>query len=185
MADRQTCYADTLDARAIHHLQSYGQPEPVFDNNIYIITSTFDGRHLHIYTTHPTQPPNPGDPPEYHINQFRAFTITHNPEAFRQGATAYRNARDWAKKKRNKFIETANGKVTSLPQNISFESSGYSEPSTSTNRASTLKSDTSADKLALDHKTTISQRSGKRLKRRGTGENYNEYRSDRRDRLKR
>jgi hypothetical protein len=179
---RQSCYDGAVGARAMQHLQSYGEPEPVYDNNAYTITSTFDGEHLHMYTTHPTQPANPGDPPEYHMNQLNGWTVTGNSEAFRQGATAYRNARDWAKEKRDEFIETANGRVTNLPQDMSFESSGYSEPSTSTNRAIVLESDTSADELALDHETTTPQRSGKRL-RRGEPERYRrEYRSGRRGR---
>jgi hypothetical protein len=139
-----------------------------------------------MYITHPTRFVNPGGQFEYHMNQFGAFAMTHNPEVFRQRATAYRNARDWVKKKRDEFIEAANGRVTSLPQDMSFESSGYSEPSTSTNRATALESDTSADELALDHETTTTpQRSGKRLKRGGTGGSYGECRSGRRGRPKR
>ena len=36
------------------------------------------------------------------MNQLKAFTMTNNSETIRQGATAYRNARDWAKEKREK-----------------------------------------------------------------------------------
>jgi hypothetical protein len=41
---------------------------------------------------------------------------------------------------------------------MSFESSGYSDPSTSTHRAVTPESETSADELALDH-VTVTPRS--------------------------
>ena len=34
--------------------------------------------------------------------------MTGNPKSFRQGATTFRNTRDWTKEKRNKFIETTN-----------------------------------------------------------------------------
>jgi hypothetical protein len=64
--------------------------------------------------------------------------------------------------------------VTGLPQDMSFESSGYSEPSTSTNRATAPESDTSADELALDD-GLMTRRSGKRLKR----ERERKYREDR------
>lgn len=37
--------------------------------------------------------------------------MTGNAETFRQGATAYRNARDWAKKQRDEAIRRANEKV--------------------------------------------------------------------------
>ena len=147
----------------MQRLQSYGQPEPVYDNNAYTITSTFDGRLLSMYTTHPTVPTNPGGQPEYHMNQLNSWGMTGNVETFRQGATAYRNARDWAKERRDEFIEAANERVATLPQETSFESSGYSEPSTSTRMATVLESDTSADELALDQVKT--QHSGKRRKK--------------------
>lgn len=50
----------------------------------------------------------------------------------------------------DEFIEAANRRATSPPQEMPFESSGYSEPSTSTNRATAPESDTPADELALD-----------------------------------
>jgi hypothetical protein len=181
---RQACYDGALGARAMQHLQSYGQPEPVYDNNAYTITSTFDGEHLHMYTTHPTQPADPSGRPEYHMNQCEAFAMTRNPETFRQGATAYRNMRDWIKEKRDEFIEVANEKAANTPQDMSFESSGYSEPSTSTNMATVLKSDTSADELAFDH-GNATPRSGKRVKRGKPERSYRENRSGRRGRYTR
>jgi hypothetical protein len=74
--------------------------------------------------------------------------MTRNLETFRQEVTAYRNMRDWIKEKRDKFIEAANERAANIPQDMSFESSGYSEPSISTNMATVLESDTSADELA-------------------------------------
>ena len=47
--------------------------------------------------------------------------------------------------KRDEFIGAANERVTSPPQDTSFESSAYSEPSTSTNLATVLESNTSED----------------------------------------
>ena len=179
VADRQTCYAGALGARAMLHLQSYGQPEPVYDNNAYTVTSTFDGRHLHMYTTHPTAPTKPGGRPKYHMNQCEAFAMTRNVETFRQGATAYRNARDWAKEKRDEFIDAANETVADPLQDISIESSGYSEPSTSTNRVTVLESDTSADELTLNDEVII-HRSGKRPRRGEPERDRRKYRSDKR-----
>jgi len=54
--------------------------------------------------------------------------------------------------------------VTSLPQDILFKSSSYSELSTLINRAITPKSDTSANKLTSDHITTTPH-SSKRVKK--------------------
>jgi hypothetical protein len=116
VAKRQACYDGAIGARAMQHLQSYEQPEPVYENNANTIISAFDGDFLQMYTTHPTEPTNPGGKPEYHMNRLRSWAMTGNPETFRQGATAYRNARDWAKERRDEFIEAANGRATSLPQ---------------------------------------------------------------------
>jgi hypothetical protein len=71
-----------------------------------------------------------GGQSEYHMNQLNGWVMTGNVETFRQGAIVYRNMRDWTKARRDKFIEAANERSANIPQDISFESSGYSEPST-------------------------------------------------------
>ncbi|KAL9615693.1 MAG: hypothetical protein Q9160_009334 [Pyrenula sp. 1 TL-2023] len=120
---RQACYDGAIGARAIQHLQSFGYPEPVYDKHAYVITHTFDGEDLQMYTTHPSAPISPGGQPEYHMNQLSSWAMTGNIETFRQGATAYRNARDWAKSKRDELIKTANERAASLQQDASYESS--------------------------------------------------------------
>jgi hypothetical protein len=72
--------------------------------------------------------------------------------------------KNWIKKKRDKFIEIANEKTINIPQDISFESSGYSEPFTLTNIATVLKSDISVDELAFDH-INATPRSSKHVKK--------------------
>jgi hypothetical protein len=116
-----------------------------------------------MYTTHPTAPTNPGSQPEYHMNQLKGWTMTSDPETFRQGATWYRNARDWAKEKRDEFIEAANERAANTLQDMSFESSAHSKSSTSTNRTTTLESDTSTDELVLNE--VMIPQSAKRPKR--------------------
>jgi hypothetical protein len=39
----------------------------------------------------------PVGPPEYYMTQVKAFAVTSDRETFIQGATAFRNARDWLK----------------------------------------------------------------------------------------
>ena len=157
VVERQALHAGALGARAMQHLQSYGQPELVYDNNAYTITTAFDGRLLQMYTTHPTRPANSEDQPEYRMKQFASYAMTHNSESFRQGATAYRNSRDWTREKRDEFIRAANGRVTSQPQNMPVESSGYSEPSTSSISATALESATSVDEPALESATSVDE----------------------------
>ena len=45
------------------------------------------------------------------MTQLRSFAMTDTPDTFRQGASALRNARDWAEEKRKELIAAANGKV--------------------------------------------------------------------------
>lgn len=159
VARKQACYDGALGARGIQSLQSYGQPEPIYDNNAYTVTSIYFDGVLKMYTSHPSQPTGPENRPEYFMNQLRSFSLTDTPEAFRQGATAYRNARDWAKEKRDGFIEAANGRMPdTYAEPESFGSSGYGQASVSTAGPVLVGSDTSADELTLEEQTYISSR---------------------------
>ncbi|KAG5295321.1 hypothetical protein I7I48_12169 [Histoplasma ohiense] len=42
------------------------------------------------------------------MTQLKGWSMTSDPGTFRHGASAYRNARDWAKEKRDEFIRDAN-----------------------------------------------------------------------------
>lgn len=106
---RQACYDGALGARGMHYLQSYGEDKPVHDNNAYTITSIYSDGQLKMYTSHPII--NPKGRSEYCMNQLRSFAMTDTTDTFRQGATAYRNARDWAKEQRDEAIRRANKRV--------------------------------------------------------------------------
>ncbi|KAF2805314.1 uncharacterized protein BDZ99DRAFT_541115 [Mytilinidion resinicola] len=87
----------------MHSLQLYGKDKPVSNNNAYTITSIYYSGTLEMYTSHPAE-----GRPEHFTNQLKGWSITGDPETFRQGATAYRNARDWAKEQRDEAIQQAN-----------------------------------------------------------------------------
>lgn len=108
---RQVAYDGALGARGMHSLRSYCQGESAFDNKAYTITSIYQSGHLKMYTSHPAQPGGTGTRPEYYLHQLRDFSMTDDSDAFRQGATAYRNARDWAKEQRDNAIDRANKTV--------------------------------------------------------------------------
>ncbi|OJD10629.1 hypothetical protein AJ78_08413 [Emergomyces pasteurianus Ep9510] len=108
VATRQACYDGALGARGMHALQSYQQDGSTYDNNAYTLTSTYHGGTLKLYTTHLIEPEGLGRHPEYIMTQLKGWSMTSDPGTFRQGASAYRNARDWAKEKRNEFIRAAN-----------------------------------------------------------------------------
>lgn len=108
VAKRQACYNGALGARGIHSLQMYREPRPVYDNNAYTITSTYHDGYIRMWATHPAAPSNPGEPPNYYMTQLGTFVMDFSSGAFREGATAFRNARDWAKERRDEFIDAAN-----------------------------------------------------------------------------
>ncbi|SLM37932.1 hypothetical protein LPUS_07942 [Lasallia pustulata] len=150
VAERQACYDGALGARGIHSLQSAGRAKPVYDKNAYTITSIYYSGTLKLYTSHLGQPTRPGGRPEYYMNQLNTWGMTGNPETFRQGATAYRNARDWTKEKRDGFIEAANGKARdTYTESQSLRSFSYGQASTPVAGLVLVDSDTSADELAL------------------------------------
>lgn len=149
VAKRQACYDGALGARGIQSLQSYGQDEPVYDNNAYTFTSIYHNGQLQMHTTHITPPAGPGQPPEYHMSQINTWGLTGNADTFRQGAAAFRNGRDWAKEKRDQFISAANERARSMNADQStLESSNYKAVSDTTDAFPVEWSQTSADEFA-------------------------------------
>ncbi|OJD28049.1 hypothetical protein ACJ73_00555 [Blastomyces percursus] len=129
VATRQACYDGALGARGIHRLRSYKQDEPVFDNKAYTITLTYLAGTLKLYTTHPTAPRESDGRPEYIMTQLKGWSMTSDSETFRKGATAYRNARDWAKEQRDECIKSANERHTQASSElVSSEREPTSEP---------------------------------------------------------
>ncbi|MCJ1242175.1 hypothetical protein MMC14_010182 [Varicellaria rhodocarpa] len=159
VAGRQASYDGALGARGIQSLQSYGQSEPIYDNNAYTVTSIYHGGQLKMYTSHPSQPTGPENRPEYYMTQLNTWGMTGNLETCRQGVTAYRNARDWAKEKRDGFIEAANGRIPDTnTESPSLDSSGHGRASVSRAGPVLVDSETSADELALEEQTYTSFR---------------------------
>ena len=148
---RQALYDGALGARGIHELRSYVDPETAYDNNAYTITSTYHGGTgaLKLYSTHLTPPMSPGIPIEYRMTQLNGWDMTGNPDTFRQGASALRNARDWAKEKREELMIAANAKVPDAEQS-DLASSTQSFVSPSSTEATHPETETSADELALE-----------------------------------
>ena len=158
---RQALYDGALGARGIYRLRSYVDPETAYDNNAYTITSTYHGGTgaLKLYSMHLTPSRRPNIPIEYRMTQLNGWDMTGNPDTFRQGASALRNAREWAKEKREELIITANGKVPDA-EHSDLISSRQSVVSLLSNEATHLESETSADELALDlgtssHRTPV------------------------------
>ncbi|KAK0631002.1 hypothetical protein B0T17DRAFT_616584 [Bombardia bombarda] len=110
-ADVPACYDGAYGARAMHSLQSYGEEEPVYDGKAYTYSSTYQDGQLKLYAHHVTAPTDPEKQPEYHMTQIDAYALTGSRKGFVEGATAFRNARDLARRHRDEFIHVANAKA--------------------------------------------------------------------------
>ncbi|KAI9821334.1 MAG: hypothetical protein M1826_000705 [Phylliscum demangeonii] len=135
----RAAYDGAFGARAMHRLQSYREANPVYDNSAFTISSTYIGGVLMLYSSHPTAPANAtaaaaGDEsrPEYHMTLLGAFVVTRDVASFRRGATAFRNARDWAQEQRDTAIRRANQRANGTPPVVDSYPSTEAEPATST-----------------------------------------------------
>lgn len=146
VARRQALYDGTLGARAMHRLQPYGR-ELIYDNNAYTITSIYHSGVLRLYTTHPSPSTHPERSTDYHMVPLRSYLLDDLTDSFREGAIALRNARDWAKEKRDLFIQSANETAKIMPPNTSSRASKGSSLSNPTNSAQSRESHTSTDEL--------------------------------------
>jgi hypothetical protein len=107
--------------------------------------------------------------------------MTGNLNTFRQGATAYRNARDWAKKQRDEAIKGANkrandSQVRKLTVDASFTTGASldetdtiealsQESQTSLNKDSYTTVDPSESEISMDELASDYRFSAKRLRR--------------------
>jgi len=145
-------------ARGMHKLQSYKQKNPTYDGKAYTLGATYHSGTgtLQMYAMHPTEPARPGGDPQYHTTQINGFHMTGNRNTFLEGATWFRNARDWAKEKRDDFIALANERVDGEeapspdePYLASFTASSQNELSITSNTTH-QDSESSTDELARD-----------------------------------
>ena len=155
VCQRQALYDGALGARGIHELRSYIDQETLFDNNAYTITSTYHHSGLlTMYTICPTPSSNPNRDYDFRMTQINSFAMTGNPDTFRQAATVLRNARDWAKERREELITAANGQVPDAEQSDLVSSTDSSVSSLS--EPAQPESETSDDELALGINTFAS-----------------------------
>ncbi len=114
VALRQACYDGALGEKGMQSLCSYREPTSAPNDAAHTLTATYYAGTLKLYTTHSIQAHCPQHRTEYVMTQIDAMSLTGNAEGFRRGAGAFRNARDWAKQKRDEVIEQANRKAAQL-----------------------------------------------------------------------
>lgn len=109
---RSACYIGALGARGMDSLQAYSAGNSPGDNSAYTISATYHNSLILLYAHYPVCSEAPGHRPTYRIHQLNGWGMTGNIKAFREGATAYRNARAWTKEKRDEAILRANQEVS-------------------------------------------------------------------------
>lgn len=149
VAKRQACFDGALGARGVHKLQLFEADHALaYDNNAYTITSTYHDGQLKMYTVHPSQSVDPEISPEFHMTQLGGWALTGSYEQFRQGVSAFRNARDWARTQRDGLITAANGRATGMLKETSTLEPSIHSTSQLSIEPITLDSETSADELS-------------------------------------
>lgn len=115
----QACYDAAFGARAMYKLRSYVDPDTAVDGNAYTISATYNGGSgsgfLTLYATHAAISKDPERPVDYYMTKLRSFAMTDHHDTFRQGASALRNAREWAQEQRTTLVTTANAKASTVP----------------------------------------------------------------------
>ena len=130
----------------MNQLLSYNDPEAVQYKIAHTITSTYHGGTLRINSMHANQISNPRHPIEYRMAQLRGWDMMDSVKNFRAGATAWRNARDWAKERREELIAMANSKLLDTDPSGLVSSSQSFVPPSSNNLPQ--GSETSVDELS-------------------------------------
>ena len=110
---RQALYDGALGARAMHKLQTYANPKVGHDGKAYTIAMTYSPSNgsLHMYATHPGASNISNGRTDYWQTRLRQFAMIDRADRCREGLAAVRNAREWAKEQRDKFIAAANTKA--------------------------------------------------------------------------
>ncbi len=165
VAQMQAMYDGAVGARGMHTLQNYGTAAPVYDNNAYTISSTYHPGTgtLQMYATHPAPPASPGGETQYYTTQLNGCFMIGTPDGFRAGASAYRNAREWTTEQRDRFIASANAVAQRHSTETRSLGGGKDTNVSSDTEEESHNSETSADELALDYKSSTKRRRGRRV----------------------
>ena len=123
VAQRQAAHDGAVGARGMHRTETHGRRRERFDNKARTVSSILDGAgHLRIFSHHVSKPTGRGTLLQTHMTPLRSYSLTDNPESFRQGVAAYRNASDHAHHHRTETIKNAHrrsGIITPRPLSVS------------------------------------------------------------------
>lgn len=124
VAEGQAVLDGAHGALIMHTLQNYLSQEPVYDGNAYAFSSTLLGGYLNLNAHHLTAPTHPGQRPDYHTTQLKAYAL-RDDEVLLEGIGAFRNLRKLAKKYRDQFVKAANAKARKRHSEATAEKDGH------------------------------------------------------------
>lgn len=147
----QALYDGALGERGMLELSLYIDPGWLQYNVAHTIASTYHGGtgDLTLYSIHAVQPASHQLPMQFRMTKLNGWKMTGNANAFREGATAWRNARDWAYEERTKLISAANSKMLRSEHSAFHSSMETSGPDLSRDCAQPASA-TSADELSFN-----------------------------------
>ncbi|KAL8832269.1 MAG: hypothetical protein Q9191_000368 [Dirinaria sp. TL-2023a] len=107
---RQALYDGALGARAMRELRSYAGHEISKNEACYTLTATYNTSpaSVFIYAHHCTPSSDPAREYDYHMTRVGGWIMDNDYDGFRDGASALRNAREWAKEQRDELVAAAN-----------------------------------------------------------------------------
>lgn len=111
VADKQAVQDGAHGAVIMLTLDNYLKEKPVYDGNAYAFSSTLVGGTLTLYAHHITAPVSPGERPDHHTTQLKAYALTGDDDVWLEGTGAFRNLRMLAKDLRDRFIRRANARA--------------------------------------------------------------------------
>ncbi|CAF9935091.1 hypothetical protein IMSHALPRED_010100 [Imshaugia aleurites] len=122
VAQLQACQDGALGSRAMHRVENLGREEEIFDNKARTASVIYHGRgSLEFAIHHHSQPRGPGTDSETCMTSVNSFSLSGDPDRFREGVASFRNIRDYAHRLRKESIENAHrrmGIVTPEPSTI-------------------------------------------------------------------
>lgn len=115
-AERQACYDGALGARGIHRARNYGMEpgEEMYDNKAYTISFTYVGGTLAAFLHFISKRRDPADDLQYKMHLLDGWHLRGNMDQLKKGITAFRNARDMARRIREEVARIASAKVKQI-----------------------------------------------------------------------
>ncbi|KAI9680698.1 MAG: hypothetical protein M1817_004138 [Caeruleum heppii] len=112
---RQALQDNGLGARAMDSLRFYGEPgSKTYDKKALSISTVYQSGRLDLYGTYSTPPSAGADQDGSQMIEIDCWRLDRDWDGFRRGASAFRNAREWAKEQRDEAIRCANAKAVAL-----------------------------------------------------------------------